>query len=69
MTKHRFDQNTDKLSWEANIEYLAERVAATYGTEVATSVFARYDATCFDNLSPAYYETVFGDLMQIDADG
>lgn len=58
-----------KLDWQINIENLAERVAAAYGTVVAASVFARYDATCFEDLSPVYYETVFGDLMQIDADG
>ena len=69
MIRNKIEQNAGRLCWEVNIENLAERVAATYGTEVATSVFARYDATCFDNLSPAYYETVFGDLMQIDADG
>lgn len=58
-----------KLDWRINIENLAERVTETYGPKVVESVFARYDATCFDDLSPAYYDQVFGDLMLIDADG
>jgi hypothetical protein len=36
---------------------------------VAASVFARYDATDFEDLNPAHYDQVFGDLMLIDADG
>lgn len=58
-----------KLDWQINIEDLTARVAATYGSEVAASVFARYDATCFDDLSPDYFGQVFGDLMLIDSDG
>ncbi len=58
-----------KMDWQINIENLAARVAETYGSDVAASVFARYDATCFDDLSLAYYDQVFGDLMLIDADG
>ena len=69
MIRNKIEQNAGRLCWEVNIENLAERVAATYGTEVATSVFARYDATCFDDLSFAFYDQVFSDLMLIDADG
>lgn len=58
-----------KLDWRINIENLAVRVAETYGSEVVAFVFARYDATCFDDLSFAFYDQVFGDLMLIDADG
>lgn len=58
-----------KMDWQINIENLAARVAETYGSDVAASVFARYDATDFEDLSPAYYDQVFGDLMLIDADG
>lgn len=58
-----------KLDWEINIENLAARVAETNDASVAASVFARYDATCFDDLSPAYYDQVFNDLDQIDKDG
>ena len=58
--------NTD---WEINIENTAASVAAKYGNEVAASVFRRYDATCFEDLNPMYYNEVFGDLMLIDEDG
>ena len=58
-----------KFDWEINIENLAEKVAETYGSDVVASVFARYDATCFDDLSSANYDEIFGDLMLIDADG
>lgn len=57
-----------KLDWEINIENLAARVAETYGSDVAEAVFARYGATCFEDLSPCYYSEVFGDLMQMDSD-
>lgn len=57
------------LDWEINIQNAAESVAAKYGNEVAASVFKRYDATNFEDLSPAYYAEVFGDLMLIDEDG
>ena len=58
-----------KNDWRINIEALATSVAAKYGNEVAASVFRRYDATCFEDLSPVYYSEVFGDLMLIDEDG
>ena len=58
-----------KMDWQINIENLVARVAETYGSDVAASVFARYDATDFEDLNPAYYDQVFGDLMLIDADG
>lgn len=58
-----------KLDWRINIENTAESVAVKYGNDVAASVFRRYNATCFENLSPVYYSEVFGDLMLIDEDG
>ena len=58
-----------RQDWQINIENTAESVAAKYGNDVAMSVFRRYDATCFEDLSPAYYGEAFGDLMQIDEDG
>lgn len=58
-----------KFDWKINIENTAASVAAKYGSNVAETVFARYDATCFEDLSPAYYSEVFGDLMLIDEDG
>lgn len=52
----------DKEKWHINIENSADEVRSIYGAASAEAVFARYDATCFDNLSPACYEKVFGDL-------
>lgn len=57
-----------KTDWKINIENTAASIAAKYGNEVAASVFRRYDASCFDDLNPAYYGEVFGDLMLIDED-
>ena len=57
-----------RLDWEINITTLAESVAEKYGAEVARTPFARYGATCFDDLNPAYYSEVFGDLMLMDED-
>lgn len=58
-----------KLDWRINIENLGARVEESYGSDVVESVFARYDATCFDDLQSVYYADAFGDLMLIDADG
>ena len=58
-----------KLDWQLSIENAAASVADKYGSEMAVSVFARYDATCFEDLNPAYYAEVFGDLMLIDEEG
>lgn len=57
-----------RSDWEINIENLAARVAEKYGDSAARGVFQRVDATCFDDLSPYYYDEVFGDLMQMDED-
>ena len=57
-----------RQDWQINIENLAASVSAKYGSEVAESVFRRYGATCFENLSPIYYDEVFGDLLLIDTD-
>lgn len=57
-----------KLDWEINIENLAASVAEAYGKETVEGVFARFDATCFDDLNPSYYADVFSDLMLMDAD-
>lgn len=57
-----------KQDWRINIENLAASVSAEYGSEVVESVFRRYGATCFENLSPIYYDEVFGDLLLIDTD-
>lgn len=52
----------DREMWRINIENDADQVCSIYGAATADGVFQRYDATCFDNLSPSYYEEVFGDL-------
>ena len=57
-----------RQDWRINIENLAVSVSAEYGSEVAESVFSRYGATCFEDLSPIYYDEVFGDLLLIDSD-
>ena len=57
-----------KLDWEINITNLTESVTKKYGAAVANSVFERFGATCFEDLSPSYYDEVFGDLMQMDED-
>ena len=48
--------------WQINIENDAREICSIYGSDAASFVFHRYDATCFDDLSPSYYEEVFGDL-------
>ena len=58
-----------KQDWQISIENTAMSVAKKYGNEVAASVFRRYDATYFEDLSPVYYGEVFGELMLIDEDG
>lgn len=57
-----------KLDWEINIENLATSVAEAYGKETVEGVFARFDATCFDDLNPSYYGDLFSDLMLMVAD-
>ena len=57
-----------KNDWRINIEALAASVSVKYGKEVAESAFTPYDATSFDDLSPAYYWDVFGNLQQMDED-
>ena len=57
-----------RQDWWINIENLTASVSAEYGSKVVESVFRRYGATCFENLSPIYYDEVFGDLLLIDTD-
>ena len=57
-----------RMDWRINIENLAAEVAAKCGNDVARSAFTACDATCFDDLSPANYWEVFGNLQQIAAD-
>ena len=48
--------------WAINIENAACAVAAEYGSSAVNSVFARYDAHGFHDLSSCYYSEVFADL-------
>jgi hypothetical protein len=48
--------------WRINIENDADEACSIYGVAAVDGVFARYDATCFDDLSRSYYEEVFDDL-------
>ena len=57
-----------KKDWRINIENLAASVSAEYGSEVAASIFKRFGANCFEDLSPIYYDEVFADLLLIDSD-
>lgn len=57
-----------RIDWEININNSAAHVAEIYGAEVAASVFARYDATSFEDLSPSHYDEVFGDLLMMEDD-
>lgn len=54
--------------WETNIENAAFKVAAEYGSEVAQSVFQRYDAHGTYDLSSYYYSEAFADLELIAND-
>ena len=44
-----------RQDWRINIENTAASVATKYGNAVAESIFRRYDATSFEDLSSAYY--------------
>ncbi len=58
----------NKADWEINIQSLASSVAEKCGRDVAKSAFQRVGATCFEDLSQAYYEEVLGDLMLMDSE-
>ena len=58
----------EKRMWLTNIENAADAVAAEYGSEVAQSVFQRYDAHGTYDLSPCYYSEIFADLELIAND-
>lgn len=54
--------------WKINIENTASRVAAEYGSSAVNSVFARYDAHGFHDLSSCYFSEVFADLEMMAND-
>ena len=59
---------SEKRMWLTNIENAADAAAAEYGSEVAKSVFQRYDAHATHDLSPCNYSEVFADLELIAND-
>lgn len=59
---------SEKRIWLTNIENAADAVMAEYGSEVAKSVFQRYDTHGIHDLSPCYYSEVFADLELIAND-
>lgn len=58
----------EKENWRINIENAISFAEEHCDAETVQSVFRRYDATCFDDLSPADYWAVFGDLEQMAND-
>lgn len=58
----------EREMWRISIENAAHEVCEIYGVDVARSVFQRYDATNFDDLSSGYYGEVFGNLELIAND-
>ena len=48
--------------WKINIENAASAVAAEFGSSAVNSVFARYNAHGFHDLSSCYFSEVFADL-------
>lgn len=54
--------------WKINIENAASAVAAEYGSFAVNSVFARYDAHGFHDLSSYYFSEVFADLEMMAND-
>ena len=54
--------------WKINIENAASRVATEYGSSAVNSVFARYDAHGFHDLSSCYFSEVFADLEMMAND-
>lgn len=59
---------SEKRMWLTNIENAAFAVATEYSSEVAKSVFQRYDAHGTYDLSPYYYSEIFADLELIAND-
>lgn len=57
--------HSEKEMWEINIRNDANEVATEYGPSTVKSMFARYDAHGFYNLSSCYYSEVFANLEMI----
>lgn len=61
-------RRAEKRNWVDNIESITEEVCKKYGTEVAASVYARYDARTVYDLKEQYLSEVFADLYAIAND-
>ena len=61
-------KSSDRKMWKINIENAAYAVASEYGTDVANSVFKRYDAHDFSSLASCYYNEVFASLELLSND-
>lgn len=61
-------ERSEREMWKVNIDNAASRVSSLYGSEVAESVFQRYDSHGFHDLNPCYYAEVFADLEMIAND-
>ncbi len=58
----------NKEDWLMNIESTAAIVEEKYGSEAVEFVFKKYRASCSEELSPADYSEVFGELYQMSVD-
>lgn len=59
---------TEREMWKINIENAASAVAAEYGSSAVNSVFTRYDAHGFHDLSSCYFSKIFADLEMMTND-
>lgn len=59
---------TEKEMWIINIENAASAIYSQFGSNVAKSVFKRYDSNGIYDLNPCYYSEVFSDLELIAND-
>lgn len=60
-----FSNNTiadSTVNYLTNIENLTELIEDKYGIETVRAIYARYGATCIDNLPPSRLSEVFADL-------
>ncbi len=55
-------------SWQISIEQAAAFIESQVGADTVIAVFAKYGATCFEDLSPCYYSEAFNELSAIETD-
>lgn len=54
--------------WITNIENASEMAASRYGYEAVIFLFAKYGATCLEDLSESHYSEVFSELYLMSQD-